>query len=88
MFALLDGLRQIDENILTHVQTHQLREAGHGGGNVTELVVGQAQVLQSVAVEERSGGGITDNWVEREDGYLGRSLMLLQSSLSISRVLS
>ena len=51
MFALLDGLRQIDENILTHVQTHQLREAGHSGGDVTELVVGQAQVLQSVAVE-------------------------------------
>ena len=52
MFALLDRLGQVDENILADVQTHQLGQAGQGGGDVTKLVVRQAQVLQSVAMEE------------------------------------
>ena len=54
MFALLDCLREIDEDILAHVQTDQLGEAGDRSGDLTELIVRQAQVLQSVAVEQRS----------------------------------
>ena len=90
MFALLDCVREINENILAHVQTDQPGQAGHSTRDLANLIVCQAQVLQSVAVEQRSekihfyisggvGGGI---------GYLGRSRMLLQSSLRISRVLS
>ena len=96
MFALLDCLREINEDILAHVQTDQLSEAGHRSGHLTQLVVSQAQVLQSVAVEQRSEEielDIRERERERERvrggiGYLGRSRMLLQSSLRISRVLS
>ena len=89
MFALLDCLREIDEDILAHVQTDQLGEAGDRSGDLTELIVRQAQVLQSVAVEQRSEE-IQFEGGEREVfcSYLGRSRMLLQSSLRISRVLS
>ena len=90
MFALLDCLREINEDILAHVQTDQLSQAGHSSRHLAKLIVSQAEVLQSVAVEQRSeilyitmggeGGGGTV--------YLGRSRILLQSSLRISRVLS
>ena len=60
MFALLDCLRQIDQNILADVQADQLGQAGHGGGDVPELVVSQAEVLQSVAMEEGPGESYID----------------------------
>ena len=54
MFALLDCLREIDENILAHVEADQPGQAGHGTRDLAQLIVCQAQVLQSVAVEQRS----------------------------------
>ena len=56
MFALLDRLGEINENILAHVQTDQLSQAGHGSRHLAKLIVSQTQVLQAVAVEQRSKG--------------------------------
>ena len=56
MFALLDCLGEINENILAHVQTDQLSQAGHGSRHLAKLIISQTEVLQAVAVEQRSEG--------------------------------
>ena len=67
VFALLDRLRQVNQHVLAHVQPDQRGEAGDGSGDVAKLVVSQAQVLQAMAVEQRSGKIFT----VRYDGTLG-----------------
>ena len=78
VFALLDCLRQVNQHVLADVQPHEGGEAGDGGGDVAQLVVSQAEVLQAVAVEQRPGRTFT---VRYQRGEGGRGVLVTWAGL-------
>lgn len=52
VFALLDRLRQVGQHVLADVEAGEERQAGQGGGDAAQLIVGQVQLLQAVTVEQ------------------------------------
>ena len=55
MFALLDCLREVSQDVLADIEAGEEGEAGQGGGEAAQLVIRQVQLLQAVTVKQRPG---------------------------------